>query len=140
MPEGNVESSGSASVRQLGDQPGQLGRRRPEGVLELRSRNLADERAQDLDDRAERQASLPERDAAAGQDERGARRSGFAQACLRRLPDPGDELGDQPALADPRLAVDQDHRRLPGGGRPDGALELREFRTTSHEDRAGDAT
>ncbi len=131
---------GLGLVGQLGDEPGQLGRRRPERLLELRSRDLTDERPEDLDDRPERQAGLAERDAAAGQDERRVWLSGPSVGCLRLTPHPRDELGDEPALADPRLAVDEDNRRLPVGGRLDGALELRQLRAATHEDGAGDAT
>ena len=118
-------------VGQLGDEPGELGRRRPDRVTQLPSRDLGDQRPEDLDDRAERQAVVAERDAAPGQDQRVGPSVGA---------DPGHELGDQAALADPGLAVDQRERRLTVGGRRDGRLELCELRAATDEDRAGDAT
>ena len=92
---------------QRGDEPGEVGAGRADHDLEAVGVELADELAEDLDDRAVRQALLAHVGARPAEDEHATSVGGASQ------------LGHQPALADAGLAGDQQVR-----GRPlDGGIE-----------------
>ncbi len=89
---------------ELGEQASQVRPRRTEEAVELAGVHHAHERAQRVDQRAERHPLASELDAAADQHPRSA------------LAGPLGRLLDEPRLADAGLAADQHHRRLAGDG------------------------
>ena len=109
-----------------GQQRGQLG---PDVVgerVEHRVR-VAHQRAQRGDQRGVGQLALAELDALAAQHAR-------AVGGRARL-----ELGDEPALADARLADHEGERRLPARRIGERGLELRELQRAAHDPLRGDA-
>ncbi len=89
---------------------------------------LSDQGAQRLDDRAEREAVVAERDRAPLEGEPAA----VAQSC-------GD-LADKPALADPGLTTDEDDRGNAGRGEIGGRKEPPELLRSADENGAGQAS
>ena len=89
-------------VRQLRNQPGQLGKGRPGRVGDTARIDVPDEGAQGLDDRAERESVVAEGDGATLEDEPAV----VAQAVR--------DLRDEPGLADARLTADEHQRGTPG--------------------------
>ena len=113
---------------QLRHEPRKLGEARSRGLRDPFRVHGTDEAAQGFDDRAERQAVVTEGDRATFQDEPAS------------VAEPAGDLGDEPALADPRLATDEDERRLAGRGSVGRRQECGQLPRTTDEDRAGQAS
>ena len=102
---GSVDGSGSVpvgSAADLGHEPGQLAAARPEERRQRTRVDVAEERPERFDERPVRKPAGPEREAPADED------AGTRSRHLIR------ERGDQPGLADPGLARDDDDPRFAG--------------------------
>ena len=99
MPNAPSELAGSRRGAEVREQLRELGARGPQHLVELAGLELRHERPQRARDRRVRQLALAELDAVADEHERAA---GLGL---------GRELGDEPALADARLAGDEHGRR-----------------------------
>ncbi len=109
---------------QLGDECGELFRRRTDDGLEGRGVDRTVERPQRLHDRAERQRPVDELHALAVEHQRG-------------LADPRLELGEEAGLADAGLSRHEEHRgRFVVHGRLPDPLEPRELGAPADEPRA----
>ena len=113
--------------QQLGDEAGEDGQRRAGGGRDGLGVHVTGERAEHLDDRAEREGVVAEGHRAALEDEPAL------------VAQPGRRLGHEPALADARLTADEHDggSRVLGG--PRGREERREFVGATDEHRAGQA-
>ena len=111
--------------RQLRDEPGQLGECRSRSQGDTAWVDIADQGAERLDDRAEREPVVSDGDGPALEDQPVA----IAQT--------GRGLGDETGLADPRLTADEDQRGSPGRGDVGRLDERLELVRASDEDRAG---
>ena len=123
-PSPGLESVGIAGARslELGDQAAKPPSAGPEQGRQVPGRDAPDELAQGRDERGEREATVADPQALAGED------AGPAG------PRPSGELLDEPGLADPGLAADEHDagacRRTPGRSSPRGVRAPRPDRRT----------
>ena len=111
-------------LAELGQQPGEIVAACAEELVNPLRREIADQRSQRGDERCEGQAVPAELDTTADQHPRplGSRA--------------GDELIDQPGLAHPCFAADNQHGGLPGGSLAEHRVEGVELTPATYEHRA----
>ncbi len=114
-----------ATVDELGDQPGELRKAGSGGGGDAIAVDVANECAQCLDDRPERESIFPERDRASFEDE--------PSAIADRL----RELGNEATLADTRLSADEEQRGVAGRGGVGRGEERLQLADAADEDWAG---
>ena len=114
-------------VRQLGDQATNLAAGRTQQRIELLGWELDGQRPQHVDERGERDPAAVELDAAAHQGPR---------TCATA---PGDQLADQPRLADTGLPADDQRDRRPVQRPLERLVRSRQFRLASNQDRTNNA-